>query len=85
MPGARDFKRHAALVDHMASAVGVDLEEQMMRGKLSFSALEDAVFACTGCTHPDTCEHWIAAQKGRAEATPSYCRNADLFQQLAGR
>lgn len=84
MPGTHDFKRHAALVDHMAGALGVDLEEQMLRGRLSFGGLEDAVFACTGCHKPGECEHWLAAQDGTADAAPDYCRNTDLFRRLAG-
>ncbi len=85
MPGAKDFKRHAGLVDQMAGALGVDLEEQMMRGRLSFAGLEDAVLACTGCHKPGDCEHWIATRDGITAATPGYCRNADLFRDLTGR
>ncbi|NDV54040.1 DUF6455 family protein [Salipiger sp. PrR003] len=85
MPGAKDFKRHAGLVDQMAGALGVDLEEQMMRGRLSFAGLEDAVLACTGCHKPGDCEHWLATRDGIAAATPGYCRNADLFRDLTGR
>lgn len=76
------LKRHARLVDDMATARGLDLEEQMMRGKLSMSGLEDAVLRCTGCTNPDACEHWLATQTGTAEASPDYCRNAHVFDEL---
>lgn len=82
MPGRTDFKRHAILVDHMASTLGLDLEEQMMRGKLTFSELDDAVLNCTGCTQPCACEAWLASRKGVAQVPPFYCRNAQLFEEL---
>ncbi|MBS0123886.1 hypothetical protein KB874_07025 [Aestuariicoccus sp. KMU-90] len=67
----------------MASAQGIDLEEQILRGHFSISDLEDAVLRCTGCAAPEACEHWLAAQEGVAAATPDYCRNAALFAELA--
>ncbi|NIY96262.1 hypothetical protein HC022_08370 [Salipiger sp. HF18] len=82
MPGATDFKRHAMLVDHMATTLGLDLEEQMMRGRLSLSQLEDAVLNCTGCTQPCACEQWLGAQAETAPDAPDYCRNAALFENL---
>lgn len=82
MPGQRDIKRHAILVDHMANALGVDLEEQMLRGSLSFGALEDAVLSCTNCTQPCACESWLATRTEAANAPPSFCRNTDLFLSL---
>ncbi|WP_353473332.1 DUF6455 family protein [Salipiger sp. H15] len=84
MSETRDFKLHATLVDRMAGALGVDLEEKMLRGELSFGGLEDAVLACTGCHKPCDCETWLDSQESVAEAAPAYCRNADLFRQLAG-
>jgi hypothetical protein len=77
------LKRHAGLVDEMAKVRGVDLEEAIFRGKLTISELEDSVLQCTGCSDPNGCEHWLAAQAGtRAEETPGYCRNAFLFREL---
>lgn len=82
MQSPSKLKRHAALVDDMATAHGLDLEEQMMRGRLRFSELEDAVLRCTGCTHPDDCAHWLTTEATKGAATPGYCRNADLFTEL---
>ncbi|MEN9060948.1 DUF6455 family protein [Ponticoccus litoralis] len=82
MQSPSTLKRHAALVDDMASLQGLDLEEQMLRGTLSFSALEDAVLRCTGCTAPDRCAQWQAAHQGTRAAPPDYCRNAPLFASL---
>lgn len=76
------LKRHAELVDKMAEARGLDLEEQMLRGKLSFGELEDAVLRCTGCTDPETCQSWLAQQEGTVSDTPAFCRNAQMFRTL---
>jgi hypothetical protein len=83
MQSPTTLKRHAALVDKMASAQEIDLEEEMLRGKLDFGGLEDAVLRCTACTQPDTCEAWLAGATPDRDATPpSYCRNHALFAEL---
>lgn len=83
MHDTKTLKRHANLVDRMAGAQGLDLEEQMLRGKLGMMALEDAVLSCTGCTQPCACEKWLdALGEDVAETTPDYCRNTALFQEL---
>ena len=76
------YKRHAALVDRMATAQGLDLEEQMMRGRLGFMQLEDAVLNCTGCSSPCACERWLEEQPAAVDEPPTYCRNRTLFATL---
>ncbi len=76
------LRRHADLVDRMANAQGIDLEEQMLRGHLSTSELEDAVLRCTGCSKPCDCDDWLSRQGDNADAAPSYCRNGALFAGL---
>ena len=75
-------KRHADLVDRMATTLGLDLEEKMMEGQLQIDTLGDAVLRCTGCSDPDGCERWLAEQTGIAPDSPPMCRNADLFDLL---
>jgi hypothetical protein len=82
MTTQRMFRRHAGLVDQMANTLGLDLEEEAMRGNLSTTEIENAVLRCTGCAQPGACEHWLAVQEGPAQDTPAYCRNVDLFQEL---
>jgi len=77
------LKRHAALVDDMAHARGIDLEEAAMRADLTPSDLSDMVLRCTTCTHVGECEQWLGSQVGAVSETPHYCKNADVFQQLA--
>ncbi|WP_372573872.1 DUF6455 family protein [Ruegeria jejuensis] len=81
MQSPKVLKRHASLVDRMARTVGVDLEESALRGDLEFNEIADAVIACTGCTNPNHCEAWLAANDS-AESTPGYCRNTELLKRL---
>ncbi len=82
MQSASKLKTHAALVDHMAEVQGLDLEEQMLRGNLSFTELEDAVLRCTGCTQSAACSHWLDRAPEVGSHPPEYCRNVDLFDFL---
>ena len=77
------LKRHAALVDRMASARGIDLEEAAMRAHLQPSDLADMVLRCAGCSNADGCEKWLSGQVGAVSDTPVYCRNAEQFAELA--
>lgn len=81
------LRRHAALVDRMASAMDVDLEEAVLRGHLTADALPDMVLRCTGCANPDGCTTFLeqAEAHGGGTAvptTPYYCRNAEVFDDL---
>lgn len=85
MQNSQTMRRHAALVDRMADAVGVDLQEMIMRGQLQISTLGDAVLGCTGCTNPGACRQVLEAQEAGGamlEGAPEYCRNGDLFDLL---
>jgi len=72
-------------MDRMATTRGIDLEETMMAGQLTPGELGDAVMACTSCSAPEACGKWLAAHETGATATPGYCRNADLFAELAAK
>jgi hypothetical protein len=87
MPSQKTLRRHAALVDRMAGALGVDLQEAVMRGHLEPDALPDMVLRCTGCANPDGCESLLdKAAAGPAQAAaptpPYFCRNAWVFDDL---
>lgn len=85
MQSQEKIKRHTDLISHMADTLGVDLEEQTMMGHLDPEELADAVLRCTSCADPQTCEQWLAAQKGTADSPPEYCRNTRLFDDLRGQ
>jgi hypothetical protein len=84
MQGRATLKRHAQLVDRMASALGLDLEEETMRGHLTMDELTDAVLNCTGCTGTEDCTQWLATRTTPETTPPAYCRNAHLFAELRG-
>lgn len=79
------IKRHAILMDRMAEARGLDMEEQVLRGHITSSEVADAVLSCTNCTNPGDCGRWLDAHAGGAAESPSYCRNSALFGDLLAR
>jgi len=68
----------------MAGTLGVDLEEEALRGHLPFDDIADMVLRCTGCSSPGKCTHWMdsRADDEVADTAPSYCRNAETFAAL---
>lgn len=74
--------RHSNLIDRMAAALGLDLEEAVMAGQLQVDTLGDAVLACTGCANADGCDRWLDMQSGTVASAPGICRNADMFARL---
>lgn len=77
------LKRHAQLMDQMATTLGLDLEEKALRGELAFDEIAEAVIRCTGCTGADDCGAWLERNAEGAGDAPAYCRNADLFKTLS--
>ncbi|MEL7167094.1 MAG: DUF6455 family protein [Pseudomonadota bacterium] len=77
------LKRHAMLVDRMAEARGIDLQEAVMRSGLTPDDVSDMVLTCAGCTKGADCEKWMNDAAEKVSETPSYCRNADVFARLA--
>lgn len=82
MTSTQNLKKHAALVDRMASALGIDLEQKALEGQIDFEQISDAVMACSGCSNPEECSHWLDTQNGQAKTTPDICRNAEIFARL---
>lgn len=83
MQDRETLRRHAALLDRMAAALDVDLEEAALSGRISVDEISDAVLRCTGCSDPGHCRSWLSAQgAGGAVSAPGYCRNRDLMARL---
>jgi len=82
MSNQQTRKRHADLVDRMANTLGIDLEEKIMEGQLQIDTLGDAVLACTGCSNPEYCDHWMDQQNDTTDQAPDYCRNTEIFNFL---
>ncbi len=74
--------RHARLVDRMADALGVDLGEEAMMGRMRPEDLRSAVLRCTGCSHVDACDTWLTAHPDGATAAPDYCRNKQQLERV---
>ena len=66
----------------MAGALGLDLEQEVLRGRLDVGSVGEAVLRCAGCSDPDGCEAWLAGQDGIAGTLPIPCRNVELFAAL---
>ena len=75
---------HAALFDQMGQAVGLDLQEEAISGRLTFDEIAEAVLRCSRCAHPDTCQDWLGSTDRDAVGgiAPDYCRNRDLLEYL---
>ena len=82
MADRAQLRHHAGLLDRMATANGVDLEQSIIDGRASVDDLTDAVLSCTRCSDPAHCSDWLARQTQPVAAPPSYCRNADLMARL---
>lgn len=76
------LRRHAGLLDDMATIQGIDLEETALAGALTIPEIEDAVLRCANCTQPAACSVWLKAQNSLAPAAPEYCRNTEMFTKL---
>ena len=82
MTQTRDLAHHAALMDTMATRVGLDLEASILDGEVRPDDVVDAVLSCRECSAPGACEAWLATHDLPQKAPPHYCRNADLFARL---
>lgn len=82
MQGDKTLKDHDALMTRMARTLGADLDEAELRGDLPPELRGEMLLACTGCTDPEGCRHWLDTHPS-AEAAPGYCRNAALLADLA--
>ncbi|RKF16426.1 hypothetical protein D6850_02400 [Roseovarius spongiae] len=82
MTDVPNLRRHANLVDRMSRAVGLDLEEEILRGNLQIESLGDAVLCCGGCANVESCARWLAERDDPAGSAPDYCRNKALFSAL---
>lgn len=83
MTRTNQLKHHANLVDRMANAVGVDLQEHMLRPDgPTIDDLTDAVLRRTQCSDPGHCAQWLSERSAGADRTPGYCRNQDFLQRM---
>jgi hypothetical protein len=77
------FDTHADLVNRMSGTLGVDLAEEMLRGRMPPEDLRTTVLTCMGCSAPGACARWLDAHASGSDVAPSYCRNKDRLEGLA--
>lgn len=82
MLGKRVLEKHGQLVDRMASALGLDLETEHLRGTFPSEERDAAVLACTACDRSEGCEKWLMDFDVPQEGTPGFCRNRARFSAL---
>ncbi|WP_037308408.1 DUF6455 family protein [Ruegeria halocynthiae] len=75
------LKRHAGMVDQMATKLGVDLQSAAIEGEVSIDQLSDAVLRCTDCPNPGHCQSFLN-RPDPARQAPEYCRNQELLTKL---
>ena len=88
MHGRKTLNRHAALMNRMAQAVGLNLTEMMLQGKLDGDDWRAAVVRCSDCPEPTECLHWLSEHddaSGRATPAaevPDYCTKREMMARL---
>lgn len=83
MTTTQTLKKHAALVDRMATNQGIDLQEAALRAQLTPDDISNAVLACTTCSNPEDCTRWLDLTPAGTQKPPSFCQNKPLFDDLA--
>lgn len=83
MVNTNRLKHHADLVDRMAQAQGINLQDAVMRGGMTPDDVSDMVLTCTKCTQADACARWLSEVPVTVSDTPHSCRNADVFAKMA--
>ncbi len=81
MQNAKTLAKHAALVDSMAEHLGVDLDEQVMRGAVEPDLIPDLVLRCTNCTDPEACARLLVMTE-RLDEAPHYCVNRKNLSEI---
>lgn len=69
-----DEARHFWMARSVARVMGLNLGDQMRRGRLRPQQYEVMVAACRGCALVEQCEKWLAGQSDIAKAPPPGCR-----------
>lgn len=81
MSSRKDLRRHADLLDRMATNAGVNLQDAAISGTVSVDEITDAVLRCSDCPNPEHCESLL--QRSEAVGSiPEYCRNRDMLKKL---
>lgn len=76
----RRIEEHGTLMSRMMRRTGANVAQ--IEGYGGESALRNAITRCIACTNEEACRSWLAeAEPG--STPPAFCRNAELFKNLA--
>ena len=70
-------------VQLMGMALGVNLHQLVRNDELPSDLRESMTVRCMGCLHSEKCDEWLARNAVGADATPRYCRNAEILHDIA--
>ncbi len=87
MFGFARMDAHAELVNGMADAIGVDMAEEVLAGRMPPEEVRSLVLRCVGCADVTRCRHFLAdhAIAHDAAAAPDFCRNKARMDLLKAR
>lgn len=77
-----DEARHFWMARSVARVMGLNLAEQMRRGRLRPEEYEVMVAACRGCALVEQCEKWLAEPRVQASTPPPGCRISGPLTRL---
>ncbi|MCR8549626.1 DUF6455 family protein [Salipiger sp. P9] len=77
-----DPARHFWMTRSVARAMGLNLSEEMLSGRLEPDDYADMVTCCRGCALVEACEKWLGTQTAVSAAPPPGCCNGMMLAQL---
>jgi len=75
-------ERHFWLTQGMARTVGVNITEEIARGKLTREDFANMVVRCGSCEFSERCVRWMAEGRHIDEGPPGFCLNHESIQAL---
>jgi hypothetical protein len=79
---------HTELFHQMADALGVNIEKEVLSGRLKLDDLGQSIERCKSCSGPGACKVWLEhATPGAEDTPPGYCRNTTFLkiQRVMGK
>lgn len=80
--GLGNIFRHLWLLQAVARAAGVDLQQEIREGRLGGLEYARLVTTCRGAGCSKTCALWLSARRDDAPAVPDFCPSAKTLRRL---
>lgn len=78
----RDPVRHFWMTRSVARVMGLNLSDEMHRGRLGPDDYVQMVARCQGCALVEACESWLGQQIGVSASSPPGCCIDDMLGRL---